>query len=100
MKLCPFCSNPIEDNDLFCTFCGKSLPYESMPHLHLKCSHCDVEYHLRGVIDDVIVCGSCENELEILSIKCPYCENELQKEDRTCGHCGREIGKYELGSID
>lgn len=31
MKKCPYCGNQIEDDNLFCTECGKPVPHARYP---------------------------------------------------------------------
>ena len=51
MSQCPFCASKIEEENLFCPYCGKNLPEKTKPGACPKCG--------RGISQGDVFCTSC-----------------------------------------
>ena len=89
MKKCPFCGAELNDDNLFCSECGKSIPQGSV------CPHCGASLN-----EGDVFCQSCGKRVdEILSTemsetmqkKCHYCGTLINEGDVFCESCGKKV---------
>ena len=68
MKKCDSCGSVIEDDSIFCTFCGKKIEYQGK-----KCPRCgaNLEY-------DSVFCSRCGMKLQKTPVDTPPQETEIQ----------------------
>lgn len=89
MKKCKYCGSQNEDDNLFCTECGKELPKGMVcPNCgtfldvgHTFCSNCGKKIEEQVVPDD---------SLSLLR-KCTYCGAVLDEDDMYCSSCGKKV---------
>ena len=89
MKKCPYCGMQNEDENLFCTECGKPIPQGRV------CPHCGA-----SVNDDDAFCSNCGKKVDeqpasdtskSLQKICPHCGAPINEGDVFCSECGKKI---------
>lgn len=89
MKKCPYCGMQNEDENLFCTECGKPIPQGRV------CPHCGA-----SVNDDDAFCSNCGKKVDeqpasdtskSLQKICPHCGAPINEGDVFCSECCKKI---------
>ena len=89
MKKCPHCGAELNDDNLFCTECGKELPKG------VVCPHCGASVNEGDAF--CTECGKRVDEvpqatpLEPTKPKCPHCGALMNEGDAFCTECGKKI---------
>jgi predicted amidophosphoribosyltransferase len=98
MKKCPFCGAELNDDNLFCTECGKELPKG------IECPHCGA-----SVNEGDIFCTECGKRLdevpqatssEPIKPKCPHCGAPMNEGDAFCMECGKKVDELQAEKAD
>ena len=103
IRQCPYCGHEIEENQLFCTYCGKSLEEDDQSDQkpaqqeNLLCPHCQ-----SPIKPGQKFCVICGNKLELSSqdshdsnhVKvCPNCGLEVDGSKDKCDICGTSLNE-------
>lgn len=103
IRQCPYCGHEIQENQLFCTYCGKSLSediqtdQESQQQQTLLCPHCQ-----SPIKPGQKFCVICGNKLELSSQEsqnsnnvkvCPNCGLEVDGSKDKCDICGTPLNE-------
>lgn len=71
MKKCFFCGALLEEDSIFCSFCGKKIEFRSCPHCGTK------------IEDDSVFCSNCGMRLQDTPEETPSYDTEIQEIDNT-----------------
>lgn len=71
MKKCFFCGALLEEDSIFCSFCGKKIEFRSCPHCGTKLE------------DDSVFCSNCGMRLQDTPEETPSYDTEIQEIDNT-----------------
>ena len=98
MKKCTFCGAELNDDNIFCTECGKKLPKG------IECPHCGA-----SVNEGDVFCTECGKRIdevpqatssEPTKPKCPHCGALINEGDIFCMECGKKIDEVQTEKQD
>lgn len=93
MKKCPHCGAELNDDNLFCTECGRELPKG------VVCPHCGASVNEGDAF--CTECGKRVDEvpqatpLEPTKPKCPHCGALMNEGDAFCMECGKKVDELQ-----
>ena len=93
MKKCPFCGAELNDDNLFCTECGKELSKG------IVCQHCGASVNEGDAF--CTECGKRVDEVpqatssEPTKPKCPHCGAPMNEGDAFCMQCGKKVDELQ-----
>ena len=71
MKKCLFCGTLLEEDSIFCSYCGKKIEFQTCPHCGTKLE------------DDSVFCSNCGMRLQDVPEEAPTHDTEIQEIDNT-----------------
>ena len=71
MKKCIYCGALLEEDSIFCSFCGKKIEFQSCPHCGTKLE------------DDSVFCSNCGMRLQDIPEETPSHDTEIQEIEDT-----------------
>lgn len=71
MKKCIYCGAQLEEDSIFCSYCGKKIEFQTCPHCGTKLE------------DDSVFCSNCGMRLQDVPEEVPTHDTEIQELDNT-----------------